>query len=45
MLKNKISVGIMGILRSFHIMNRLAIIALIIVSSIWGRPMKYLELY
>ena len=27
----------MGILRSFHIMNRLAIIALIIVSSLWGQ--------
>ena len=37
MLKNKISNGIMGILRSFHIMNRLAIIALIIISSIWGQ--------
>jgi Fibronectin type 3 domain-containing protein len=36
-LKNKISVGIMGILRSFHIVNKLVIIALIIVSSLWGQ--------
>ena len=37
MLKNKISNDIKGILRSLYTMNRLAIIALIIVSSIWGQ--------
>ena len=37
MLINKISTGIRGILRSFHIMNLISIFILIFASSLWGQ--------
>ncbi|MBD67400.1 MAG: hypothetical protein CMG43_01225, partial [Candidatus Marinimicrobia bacterium] len=37
MLKKKISNGIKGVLRSFFVTNRVALILLIIASTIWGQ--------